>query len=73
MILDSHKLVAAIGEPGDRVQFTLYIQKNVALYQFGNGIPLTTAATANITRGELATAFEEEPICREHYPCWLRQ
>ncbi|KMT20090.1 hypothetical protein BVRB_1g001090 [Beta vulgaris subsp. vulgaris] len=33
-----------------------YIQKNVSLYQFRNGIPLTTAATANFTRGELATA-----------------
>ncbi|KAI9113529.1 hypothetical protein K1719_015456 [Acacia pycnantha] len=30
MALDSHKLIAASGEPGDRVQFTEYIQKNVA-------------------------------------------
>nr|GMD75622.1 proteasome subunit beta type-2-A [Ipomoea batatas] len=34
MILDSHKLMGASGEAGDRVQFTEYIQKNVALYQF---------------------------------------
>lgn len=98
MVLDSHKLVAASGEPGDRckifsfcfffgvlfwlsiivvwnlififlnvfliiggnrVQFTEYIQKNVALYQFRNGIPLTTAAAANFTRGELATALRK--------------
>ncbi|KAM1522475.1 hypothetical protein ACFX10_012589 [Malus domestica] len=61
MVLDSHKLVAASGEPGDRVQFTEYIQKNVALYQFRNGIPLTTAAAANFTRGELATALRKNP------------
>ncbi|KAH8495740.1 hypothetical protein POPTR_010G084800v4 [Populus trichocarpa] len=61
MKLDSHKLVAASGESGDRVQFTEYIQKNVALYQFRNGIPLTTAAAANFTRGELATALRKNP------------
>ncbi|KAK3432675.1 hypothetical protein EUGRSUZ_D00194 [Eucalyptus grandis] len=61
MVLDSHKLVAASGEPGDRVQFTEYIQKNVALYQFRNGIPLTTPAAANFTRGELATALRKNP------------
>ena len=42
-----------------RVQFTEYIQKNVALYHFRNGIPLTTAAAANFTRGELATALRK--------------
>lgn len=61
MILDSHKLMGASGEAGDRVQFTEYIQKNVSLYQFRNGIPLTTAATANFTRGELATALRKNP------------
>ncbi|GLT69061.1 hypothetical protein SLA2020_412410 [Shorea laevis] len=33
------------------------IQKNVALTTSANGIPLTTAAAANFTRGELATAL----------------
>ncbi|KAF3324322.1 proteasome subunit beta type-2-B [Carex littledalei] len=61
MVLDSHKLLGASGEPGDRVQFTEYIQKNLHLYQFRNGIPLTTAATANFTRGELATALRKNP------------
>ncbi|KAK9664320.1 hypothetical protein RND81_14G033200 [Saponaria officinalis] len=61
MVLDSHKLMGASGEAGDRVQFTEYVQKNVALYQFRNGIPLTTAATANFTRGELATALRKNP------------
>ncbi|KAL4200230.1 hypothetical protein AMTRI_Chr03g55320 [Amborella trichopoda] len=61
MILDSHKLMGASGESGDRVQFTEYIQKNVHLYQFRNGIPLTTPSTANFTRGELATALRKNP------------
>ncbi|KAG0497220.1 hypothetical protein HPP92_001668 [Vanilla planifolia] len=61
MILDSHKLLGVSGEAGDRAQFTEYIQKNVHLYQFRNGIPLTTAAAANFTRGELATALRKNP------------
>ncbi|KAE8688985.1 Proteasome subunit beta type-2 [Hibiscus syriacus] len=61
MILDSHKLITASGEPGDRVQFMEYIQKNMALYQFRNGIPLTTTAAANFTHGELATALRKNP------------
>lgn len=96
MKLDSHKLMGASGEAGDRflspifcnffkinslicqflmvnllifffwicsgihrVQFTEFVQKNVSLYQFRNGIPLTTAAAANFTRGELATALRK--------------
>ncbi|KAL8105070.1 proteasome subunit beta type-2-A-like [Apium graveolens] len=61
MVLDSHKLMGASGEAGDRAQFTEFIQKNVSLYQFRNGIPLTTAAAANFTRGELATALRKSP------------
>ncbi|CAF2076875.1 hypothetical protein HID58_043445 [Brassica napus] len=67
MLLDSHKLVAASGEPGDRYfEFgglirVEYVQKNVSLYKFRNGIPLTTAAAANFTRGELATALRKNP------------
>ncbi|CDY55258.1 BnaCnng28610D [Brassica napus] len=38
-----------------------YVQKNVSLYKFRNGIPLTTAAAANFTRGELATALRKNP------------
>jgi 20S proteasome subunit beta 4 len=43
------------------VQFTEFIQKNLHLYQFRNNIPLSTAATANFTRGELATALRKNP------------
>ncbi|PON32262.1 Nucleophile aminohydrolase, N-terminal [Parasponia andersonii] len=39
------------------VQFTEYIQKNMALYQFCNGIPLTAPAATNFIRGELAAAL----------------
>jgi len=42
-----------------RVQFTEFIQKNLHLYQFRNTIPLSTAAAANFTRGELATALRK--------------
>ncbi|KAL0348876.1 UNVERIFIED_CONTAM: Proteasome subunit beta type-2-A [Sesamum angustifolium] len=61
MVLDSHKLMGASGETGDRAQFTEYIQKNVSLYQFRNGIPLTTAAAANFTRGELCHSLAKGP------------
>lgn len=44
-----------------RAQFTEYVQKNVSLYQFRNGIPLTTKAAANFMRGELATALRKNP------------
>ncbi|KAK9278091.1 hypothetical protein L1049_027649 [Liquidambar formosana] len=43
-----------------RAQFAEYVQKNVALYQFCNGIPLTTTVAANFTRGELATALRKQ-------------
>jgi 20S proteasome subunit beta 4 len=61
MVLDSHKLMGASGEPGDRVQFTEFIQKNLHLHQFRNNVSLSTAATANFTRGELATALRKNP------------
>ena len=41
------------------VQLTEYVQKNVHLYKFKNNMPLSTAATANFTRGELATALRK--------------
>ncbi|KAK6117187.1 hypothetical protein DH2020_049066 [Rehmannia glutinosa] len=63
--------MGASGETGDRAQFTEYIQKNVALYQFRNGIPLTTAAAANFTRGELATALRktQKHLCESIANC----
>lgn len=43
------------------MQFSEYIQKNILLYQYRNGIPLSTSAAANFTRGELATALRKNP------------
>ncbi|EFJ34036.1 hypothetical protein SELMODRAFT_165201 [Selaginella moellendorffii] len=59
--LDSHKLMATSGEAGDRVIFSEYIQKNINLYNFRNGIPLSTAAAASFTRNELAVALRKNP------------
>eukprot|EP01103_Thecamoeba_quadrilineata_P020492 TRINITY_DN8828_c0_g1_i1.p1 TRINITY_DN8828_c0_g1~~TRINITY_DN8828_c0_g1_i1.p1 ORF type:complete len:192 (-),score=32.33 TRINITY_DN8828_c0_g1_i1:59-634(-) len=55
--LDDRKILGAVGEQGDRHQFSQYIQKNIHLYQYRTGIKLNTAATANFTRGELATSL----------------
>ncbi|KAL3157444.1 hypothetical protein ABBQ32_011915 [Trebouxia sp. C0010 RCD-2024] len=59
--VDSHKIMALAGEPGDRVQFSEYIMANVRLYALRNGQQLTTDAVANYTRGELATALRKKP------------
>lgn len=61
MVLDDHKILAGAGENGDRVQFTEYIQKNIALYELRTGIPLSTHAAAHYTRGELATFLRKSP------------
>ena len=47
------------GEPGDRVQFSEFIKANVRLYNLRNGRKLSTKATANYLRGELATALRQ--------------
>jgi 20S proteasome alpha/beta subunit len=57
--IDSHKVMALAGEPGDRVQFSEYIIANVKLYALRNDAHLSTHAVANFTRGELATALRK--------------
>eukprot|EP00029_Vermamoeba_vermiformis_P013160 TRINITY_DN807_c0_g1_i1.p1 TRINITY_DN807_c0_g1~~TRINITY_DN807_c0_g1_i1.p1 ORF type:complete len:193 (-),score=38.41 TRINITY_DN807_c0_g1_i1:143-721(-) len=59
--LDSHKLFAMSGEHGDRIQFSQYIQKNMALYYYRNNLELTTHAAANFTRRQLADALRQNP------------
>lgn len=49
--------------PFCRVQFSEFIQKNILLYQFRNGIPLSTSAAANFTCGELAHALRKVRSC----------
>lgn len=56
--IDSHKVMATAGEPGDRVQFSEYIIANVRLYAMRNDdTQLSTHAVANYTRSEMATAL----------------
>lgn len=52
--LDSHKLFAAAGTPGDVVKFTEHVSKCVKLNGLRLGIPMSTASVANYTRNELA-------------------
>ncbi len=56
-----NKLMAFAGEAGDSVQFCEYIQRNAQLYAFRNGLQLSTKATANFTRNELAIALRKNP------------
>lgn len=60
--IDSHKIMATAGEPGDRVQFSDFIIANVRLYALRNDdTKLSTHAVAHFTRGELATALRRNP------------
>ena len=59
MVLDSHKLLAGAGTPADNVNFTEYVQKNVKLYELDNDLKLTTVATANFIRKQLADALRK--------------
>lgn len=60
-LLDDHKLLAAAGTPGDVAKFTEHITKDLRLYQLRSGIPMSTAAIANYTRGELAKFLRKSP------------
>lgn len=57
----SHRLLAAMGDGGDRTQFSDMIEANIKLYEFRNGLPLSTHAAANFIRGEMATALRKGP------------
>mmetsp|Transcript_92205 Transcript_92205/g.256647 ORF Transcript_92205/g.256647 Transcript_92205/m.256647 type:complete len:197 (+) Transcript_92205:169-759(+) len=61
MELDASKMMSSAGEVGDRIQFSEYIQKNMALHELRTGIPLDTDSTAHYIRGELATALRSRP------------
>lgn len=60
--LDSHKLFAAAGIPGDVSKFTEHVQRDVRLYNMRSGITMSTAAVANYTRGELARFLRRSPF-----------
>lgn len=59
--LDTHKLFAAAGTPGDVVKFTEHVMCDVKLNNLRLGIPMSTAAVANFTRGELARFLRKSP------------
>ncbi|KAN0027427.1 hypothetical protein ACTFIV_000719 [Dictyostelium citrinum] len=59
--IDGHKLLLSAGEPGDRVQFTEYISKNIKLYSLRNSYPMSTPAAANYIRNELANSIRSHP------------
>lgn len=59
--LDSHKIMSLSGPNGDRVAFSEYIKKNIALYMLRNEMSLSTHAAANFTRKELANALRSDP------------
>lgn len=61
LVLDRTKVMLGAGEHGDRVQFTEFIARNMALYALTNGYHLSTQAAANFTRGELARSIREHP------------
>jgi len=57
----SHNLLMAVsGEPGDTVQFSEYISKNVQLYKMRNGYELSANAAANFTRRNMADALRSQ-------------
>ena len=60
--LSSHSALGVSGPNSDLVNFSQYIQKNIALYELSNdGTKLSTHAQANFARGELAAALRRGP------------
>lgn len=59
--LDTTKAVALAGEYGDRDQFTQYIKQNIKFRTLSAGLPMSTTATANFTRHELAMSLRKKP------------
>ena len=82
--LNRHNLLAFSGEAGDTIQFTEYIQANIALYSMRNETDLGPSAVASFIRGELAKSLRSrkpynvnlllggvDPITREPSLYWL--
>jgi 20S proteasome subunit beta 4 len=60
-VLDTHKLMAAAGTPGDVAKFTEHVTKDLRLNQLRSGIPMSLSAVAHYTRGELARFLRKSP------------
>lgn len=52
--ISENVMVASTGENGDRIQFTEFIAKNIALYKMRNGYDLNPTSVAHYTRRNLA-------------------
>jgi 20S proteasome subunit beta 4 len=61
MQVDSTKLMGIAGPQADCNMFGEYIEKNLALYELNNDMPLNTHAAASFVRRELATALRKGP------------
>lgn len=59
--LGSKKLMSVVGEPGDAVQFSEFIQKNLQLYKMRNGYEMSTHSMSAYTRRVLADALRSSP------------
>ena len=55
--LGSKKLMSVVGEPGDAVQFSEFVQKNLQLYKMRNGYEMSTQSMSAYTRRVLADAL----------------
>lgn len=54
-------MLALVGDAGDRVVFSEYIQKNLTLMRLRNSYELSTHSTAHFIRKELAEALRKGP------------
>jgi 20S proteasome subunit beta 4 len=55
--LDDMKLLACSGEQSSRVEFSEFVQKNLALYRLRNDHSLSNSAAANYIRHQVAEAL----------------
>ena len=59
--IDSRHILATSGETGDSLQLTEYIQGNVALYRFRNGVELSSDALSHYIRNVMAKSVRKNP------------
>ncbi|GAA5833216.1 hypothetical protein JCM9279_001459 [Rhodotorula babjevae] len=56
-VVGKHLVMAYSGEPGDTLQFSEYVERNLRLYQIRNHIPLRPTSAAAWIRTQLATSL----------------
>ncbi|KAM0791586.1 hypothetical protein ACM66B_006030 [Microbotryomycetes sp. NB124-2] len=55
--IGKHLVLTYSGEPGDTIQFSEYIERNLRLYQIRHHIPLRPSSAASWTRNQLASSL----------------